>query len=408
GEGAGVAHEDLRGRGVPPQDADAGADDRRAQHRGVQRIAGAVAVDEAAGVEVDVAHLTPLPEADDEVRGGEDDRRAGGEAVEPVGEVHPVGPGGDQEVRPDREEDDAAGGAEEGEVQPGDVPHEGDVRGGRGDAEVVGEHQREDREGGRDDELAQQLVAGAQPGAVLLGDLQVVIEEAHDPEPHGEEQHQHHRDAGARPQHQVREEVADEDREDDRDAAHGGGAALGGVGGGAVVADELAVAAPLEHLDEQRGAEDGEQERDGSGDDDRDHWICPVRAASARCSSCSTRGPATPRSPASREDFMRTTSPGRRVLASTSIASSTVSRCSDSPPKLPSRLAPWWIAAAPSPTEYSCEMFSRTARRLISSCSRTESGPSSSISPSTATVRWVRPRWARVLSAWRIESGFAL
>src|SRR5699024_5441350 len=145
------------------------------------------------------------------------------------------------------------------------------------------------------------------------------------------------------PQHQVGEEVGHQDREDDRDAAHGRGAALGGVAGGAVVADELSVAAALEHLDEQGGAQDRQQERDGAGDDDRDHSAAPVPvvpSAAGRCARCSTSGAAMRRSPASREDFSSTASPGCTIRSSTAIASSTVSRYSDSPPKLPSRLAP--------------------------------------------------------------------
>ena len=54
---------------------------------------------------------------------------------------------------------------------------------------------------------------------------------------------------------QVRRAVRRERGSDDDRAAHRGRAALGVVRGGAVVADELAVAAPDEELDEQRGAE---------------------------------------------------------------------------------------------------------------------------------------------------------
>src|SRR5699024_4501689 len=129
-------------------------------------------------------------------------------------------------------------------------------------------------------------------------------------------------------------------REDDRDAAHGGRAALGRVGGGAVVADELSVAAALEHLDEQRRPEDGHGQGERPRDDDRDHASSPVWSVPACRSSASTSGWASQRRPASREDFSSTASPGRTVRSSTASASSTVSTYSDSPPKLPSRLAP--------------------------------------------------------------------
>src|SRR5699024_8372602 len=142
--------------------------------------------------------------------------------------------------------------------------------------------------------------------------------------------------------------------QDDRDPAHRRRAALGGVGGGPVVADELAVAAPFEDLDEQGRAGDRQHEGDRPGDDDRDHCSAPVVGASCpEAPRWATRGPAMRRSPASREDFSSTASPGRTVRSSTASASSTVSRCADSPPKLPSRLAPWWMGAAPSPTTYS-------------------------------------------------------
>src|SRR5699024_9407706 len=257
--------------------------------------------------------------------------------------------------------------------------------GGGRQSVLVREQQRHHGEGGRDQELAEELVAGAQPGAVLLGDLEVVVAEPDHAEADGEGGQQQHGDAGRGRLHQVGEEGGSQDGQDDLVPAHRRRAALGGVGGGPVVADELPVAAAFEDLDEQRRAEDRQHEGDRPGDDDRDHCSAPVvGASSAGSPRCATRGPAISRSPASREDFSSTASPGRTVRCSTASASSTVPRCADSPPKLPSRLAPWWMGAAPSPTTYSWPMFRRTARRPISSWRRTVSSPSSSISPSTA------------------------
>ena len=73
----------------------------------------------------------------------------------------------------------------------------------------------------RDQRLAGELLLGAQPEAALLGDLDVVVEEADEPQPGHEEQHEHaaHRQRGER--EQVRRDVGREGRADDDGAAHG-------------------------------------------------------------------------------------------------------------------------------------------------------------------------------------------
>ena len=50
-ERAGVAHEDLGRRGVPPEEADEGADDRGRDDREVERVAHVVALSTHVGVE---------------------------------------------------------------------------------------------------------------------------------------------------------------------------------------------------------------------------------------------------------------------------------------------------------------------------------------------------------------------
>jgi len=65
-----------------------------------------------------------------------------------------------------------------------------------------------------------------------------------------------------RTQRERGERVADDRREDEDDAAHGGRAALRVVADGAVVPDELAPLEPVEQPDEQRCQEEREEQRD--------------------------------------------------------------------------------------------------------------------------------------------------
>jgi len=216
GERAGVAHEDLGRRRVPPQEAEAGAHHRRRDHRRVQRVADVVAVGGQRGSAV----VAVLPVPDDHVGGQDQDRRAGGETVEAVGQVHPVRGAGHHQQYPDHEQDRADRDAPVGQ--------ERDVLRGRGEIVAVGEVQREDGEDDPHRGLAEQLGAAAQAEAAAHEQLDVVVGEADQAEAGHQEQHQQagggHRVAGE----QVPAQVAQERRDDDHDAAHGGGAALGG------------------------------------------------------------------------------------------------------------------------------------------------------------------------------------
>ena len=95
---AGIAHEDHGGRGVVPEKAQTGADQRGQEHR---QLAGAC----------DIGNLQIVGEpliADqigdqDEGRGG-DHHRHDGEAIETVGEVHGIGGAGDDEAADHDEE----------------------------------------------------------------------------------------------------------------------------------------------------------------------------------------------------------------------------------------------------------------------------------------------------------------
>ena len=86
---AGVAHEDRGRRGVPPQEAEAGAGDRGRDHREVERVADLVARLVAAS-RLRRAGLVVLPDVHQHVGAEDHHRGAGGEPVEAVGEVHAV------------------------------------------------------------------------------------------------------------------------------------------------------------------------------------------------------------------------------------------------------------------------------------------------------------------------------
>ena len=90
-ERAGVAHDDARGCRVPPEEARTRAEHRGGDDRQVERLRREHAV------ELGVAELR---EGDDHERGEHECRRTGREPVEPVGEVHRVRGGVDDEDRP--------------------------------------------------------------------------------------------------------------------------------------------------------------------------------------------------------------------------------------------------------------------------------------------------------------------
>jgi hypothetical protein len=131
------------------------------------------------------------------------------EAVQPVGEVHRVARGGDDEVGEQRRSRRAEPGG-------GVVADEGQVRRGRGQPGVVAELQGRDGEADADDELADELRRGVEPERALLADLDEVVEEADEPEPGHEPEHQQaarRRTGAGLPDHeQVRHAVADERR----------------------------------------------------------------------------------------------------------------------------------------------------------------------------------------------------
>ena len=103
---------------------------------------------------------------------------------------------------------------------------EGQLGGGRGPPRESREVQRQDREGDADDELAGHLRLGPQAEAALLDDLDVVVEEADQAHAGDQEEHQHAGDGRPLTGDQLGRRVGDQGRQDEGDAAHGGGAAL--------------------------------------------------------------------------------------------------------------------------------------------------------------------------------------
>ena len=86
------------GERVPPQEAEAGAGERRRDDGEVERVSYLV----AGRAWSDRAELVALPDVHDHVRAEHHRAGAGGEAVEPVGEVHGVAGAGDD--HPDQQD----------------------------------------------------------------------------------------------------------------------------------------------------------------------------------------------------------------------------------------------------------------------------------------------------------------
>jgi hypothetical protein len=170
-ERAGVAHEDLGRRRVPPQEAEARAHHRRGDHRRVVRVTDGVTVrGERRG-----AVVAALPVPDDHVRGEHEDRRARRQAVKAVGEVHAVRGAGHHDQHPDHEQHRAD--------RPAEVRKKRDVRRRRRDVVAVREVQREHGEDDADDRLSRQLGTAAQAEAAPHEQLDEVVEEADEAEP---------------------------------------------------------------------------------------------------------------------------------------------------------------------------------------------------------------------------------
>ncbi len=249
-----------------------------------------------------------------------------------------------------------------------------------------------------DDGLQGELHPGVQAERAGLADLDPVVGEADRAEA-GEQPEGQHGAGGRRgPGDQVRDRVGQQHADDDDDAAHGGRATLGVVAGGTVVADELAVALLHEEPDGVAGAEQGAKEADATGEQDASH----SRSPSGAIDSCS----ATDSKAKPREAFTSTTSAGRSHAAAAAVGGVPVdgdrSRRRSGRHRRRGR-------------QRGHRRRSAGRRRVLRPAHRPRwwavgaSGPSSSMSPSTASSRPSgRRRDATVRSAAAMESGFAL
>src|SRR4029077_1283848 len=198
----------------------------------------------------------------------------------------------------------------------------------------------------------------------------------------------------------VADQVAGQRRDDDHRAAHGRRAPLGQVPGRTVGPDLLAVAAPAERLDRQRGAEQRDEQRHGGGQQDGLHWPASLSRAAATPSRCAARDAVT-----------STTSEGLSRFASTSSAAAPSGTASASPVQDRTRRAPASSGLASSPTAMSPARPvspTRAAYSPMSSWLAREVPPSSAMSTWTANARPSWARCARASIAARTDSGFAL
>ncbi len=201
---------------------------------------------------------------------------------------------------------------------------------------------------------------------------------------------------------QLGEEVAEHRGQHDDDAAHGGGAALGVVAGRSVVADLLAVAEVGERPDRHPGPEQREEQRQATA---RAGSLSPAPFPFLQQSVGHELQGGAPRC-LDQHDVV-----GRDILAHPRQRLVTPRRATDLTPPAGVRRGALGQPGARSPRRR------RAGRRPASAAWRPTSrwaspapSPSSSISPSTATVRpgrWA-PIWTSASIAAVIEAGLAL
>src|SRR5207302_7268524 len=173
----------------------------------------------------------------------------------------------------------------------------------------------------RHDGLGDDLLCGRQPLILPADGLEIVVTEAHDPEPEHREDRQPDIATG-----QIGpEERRHENREEDQDAPHGGCAALALVPAGAILADTLANAVALQRADHRRredddkhkGSERGVDEPEAEVAEDVEDRELRVKGIEQEvehyANSSITRSIRVPREPLS-----STTSPARRMSLSRS------------------------------------------------------------------------------------------
>ena len=108
GERSGVTHENLGGRGVPPEEPDERADDCGGNNGEVKRVTNVVTLVGVKRVEAcAVATLVELPKADHHEGADGQNGCAGREAIKTIGHIDAVRGGGDNEAGPQQVEDRA-------------------------------------------------------------------------------------------------------------------------------------------------------------------------------------------------------------------------------------------------------------------------------------------------------------
>src|SRR5699024_4425805 len=207
-----------------------------------------------------------------------------------------------------------------------------------------------------------------------------------------EEEQQHAGGARGTPRGDVGDGVADDGRQDDDDATHRQGAAVGEVGRGPVLPAALPVVPPDEEPDVQRGIQHDDDQGGSPGDEDGHHSMPPPSRSARR------------HTPDPWEPLSSTRSPGRSSSSSSAPASSGVPGRWTSGPPGP---APARTCSPAGPGARSTSMPSSAASRPTSACASSACAPSSSISPTTA-IRRVAGIALTARSAAAIESGLAL
>ena len=178
---------------------------------------------------------------------------AGGQAVDTVGQVHRIDAAHDDEGREDQVHH----------------PVDGEADIGKGDIQVIGQqaliphqHQEHHRRGQLEDEL----LLGRQALVLVLADLAVVVHKADEAEDQGEQIHVEVAELPLQHVAPSQDEHGDARPQDEHDAAHGGGARLGLVPGGAVLPDLLTGLQLMQLRNEKFADEQRQHEADGRRD----------------------------------------------------------------------------------------------------------------------------------------------
>ena len=294
-EGAGVAHKDLGGVVVIEEE-------------------GAQAAEEGAAEDPQVVDA-PVPGHSGE-EGGHGQGDAGAQAVHAVGDV------------------DGVDGAHHDEGGEGHIDHPGQLDGDleEGDVQVGGQVAEIPQQGGEGDgggQLEKELGTGGEAGVLPLLHLLIVVQIANDAEDQGKAEDE---EGTKIPPEQVGpadEHNGDQNTEDEHQSAHGGGALLGHVPGGAVLLDGLAGLHPAQHGDEQLAGH-GRQHK-GTECSDQDPHIFNLLGKFPKGDYTTARG--IPQSEKS-TDYSRTASFFLKTtrLAKWSATTSRSSRCRRSSP----------------------------------------------------------------------------